>query len=88
VLTDSRVDEIVQFGAGGSRKKKRNRVFDRELPKTFNKKRTVLMAAGRKTRTMLMVADGKNRWQSEGWLTAVNDFGHFLQNDNTMYTKL
>jgi len=35
-----------------------------------------------------MVADGKNRWQSEDWLTAVNYFGHFLQNVNTMYTKL
>jgi len=63
-------------------RKKPIRVFDRELPKTLNKKRTVLLAAGRK------VADGKNRWQSEDWLTAVNDFGHFLQNDNTMYTKL
>jgi len=42
-------------------KKKPNRVFDRELPKTLNKKKTVLLAARRKTRTMLMVADGKNR---------------------------
>jgi len=71
-----------------ARRKKPIRVFDCELPKTLNKKRTVLVAAGRTTRMMLVVADGKNRWQSEGWLTAVNDFGHFLQNDNTMYTEL
>jgi len=58
-------------------RKKPNRVLDRELPKTLNKKNS----AGSSRKENSNDANG-GRWKEQ---VAV---GHFLQNDNTMYTKL